>query len=203
MNLIPAIQPTMYFIGVTTGSSSIMRVFPEWAAALGLKDTVIQGIDIAIHEKPEVYRNVVRFIKEDPLSVGALVTTHKIDCFRATRDLFDEIDGIVRVTVSGIGNCHRWFHSLGATAAFAVRVLGVDGDLIGPGHESQGEQGILHNVVWVRRHGLDRAAGKYGSIPASRAASAGSGGGPRARASSVCRDHPQPPGGYRNDLFPH
>ena len=92
MNLIPAIQPTMYFIGVTTGSSSIMRVFPEWADALGLKDTVIQGIDIAIHEKPEVYRNVVRFIKEDPLSVGALVTTHKIDLYEAAKDLFEYLD---------------------------------------------------------------------------------------------------------------
>ncbi len=92
MNLIPATQPTMYFIGVTTGSSSIMRVFPEWADALGLKDTVIQGIDIAIHEKPEVYRNVVRFIKEDPLSVGALVTTHKIDLYDAAKDLFEYLD---------------------------------------------------------------------------------------------------------------
>ncbi len=26
-----ATQPTIYFIGVTTGSSSIMKVFPKWA----------------------------------------------------------------------------------------------------------------------------------------------------------------------------
>ena len=38
MKLEKATQPTMYFIGVTTGSSSIMKVFPEWAKALGLKD---------------------------------------------------------------------------------------------------------------------------------------------------------------------
>jgi len=49
-----ATQPTMYFIGVTTGKSSIMKIFPEWAKALGLKDTVLKGIDIAIHEKPEL-----------------------------------------------------------------------------------------------------------------------------------------------------
>ena len=36
-----ATQPTFYFIGVTTGSSSIMRVFPKWADALGLKGAVI------------------------------------------------------------------------------------------------------------------------------------------------------------------
>ena len=33
-----ATAPTIYFIGVTTGSSSIMKVFPKWAKALGLKD---------------------------------------------------------------------------------------------------------------------------------------------------------------------
>ena len=29
-----ATQPTIYFIGVTTAKSSIMKVFPAWAAAL-------------------------------------------------------------------------------------------------------------------------------------------------------------------------
>ena len=80
--------PTMYFIGVTTTQSSIMKVFPEWAKALGI-DAVMVGIDIAIHEKPEVYREVVDFIKNDPLSMGALVTTHKIDLYNAAEDLFE------------------------------------------------------------------------------------------------------------------
>ena len=30
----PAEQRTMYFIGVTTGKSSIMKVFPAWAEEL-------------------------------------------------------------------------------------------------------------------------------------------------------------------------
>lgn len=92
MHLEKATQPTIYFIGVTTGSSSIMKVFPEWARALGLKDTVIKGIDIAIHERPEVYREVVNFIKKDPLSMGALITTHKIDLYNAAKDLFEYLD---------------------------------------------------------------------------------------------------------------
>ena len=91
-----AIQPTMYFIGVTTGSSSIMKVFPEWAKALGHPEAVMKGIDIAIHEKPEVYREVVEFLKNDPLSLGALVTTHKIDLYEAAHDLFDEIGTYAR-----------------------------------------------------------------------------------------------------------
>ncbi len=85
-------RPTIYFIGVTTGSSSIMKVFPKWADALGLKDAVIKGIDFKPHSDPEAYREAVTFIKNDPLSLGALVTTHKIDLFKACRDLFDYVD---------------------------------------------------------------------------------------------------------------
>jgi shikimate dehydrogenase len=93
MNLPPkATQPTIYFIGVTTTKSSIMKVFPLWAKALGLKDAVIKGIDIEIHAQPEVYREVVDFIKNDELSMGALVTTHKIDLYNATKDMFEYLD---------------------------------------------------------------------------------------------------------------
>ena len=87
----PATEPTMYFIGVTTGQSSIMRIFPIWAKALGIQGC-LKGIDIAIHAPAEDYRAVVEFIRSDPLSLGALVTTHKIDLLNACRDLFDELD---------------------------------------------------------------------------------------------------------------
>jgi shikimate 5-dehydrogenase len=85
-------QPTLYFIGVTTGKSSIMRVFPKWAEALGLKNTIIKGIDFKPHSAPEEYRKAVEFIKNDPLSMGALVTTHKIDLYNACKDMFDYLD---------------------------------------------------------------------------------------------------------------
>ena len=87
-----ATQPTMYFIGVTTTKSSIMKLFPLWAEALGLENAVLKGIDIDIHADPQVYRDVVGFIKNDELSLGALVTTHKIDIFHAAKDLFDYLD---------------------------------------------------------------------------------------------------------------
>jgi shikimate dehydrogenase len=92
LNLLPAEKPTMYFIGVTTSKSSIMNVFPKWAKALSLNDAVIKGIDIEIHAPNEVYREVVSFIKNDPLSMGALVTTHKIDLYNAAKDIFDYLD---------------------------------------------------------------------------------------------------------------
>lgn len=86
-----ATQRTMYFIGVTTGQSSIMRVFPRWAEALGL-DAVIRGIDFPPNAAPERYREAVAFIKRDPLSLGGLVTTHKVNLLKASRDLFDRLD---------------------------------------------------------------------------------------------------------------
>ena len=87
---LPAESPTMYFIGVTTGKSSIMKVFPAWAKELKV-GAVIKGFDFPPNDEPEHYREVVEFIKNDPNSLGALVTTHKLNLFKASRELFDGI----------------------------------------------------------------------------------------------------------------
>ena len=92
MSYSSATRPTFYFIGVTTGQSSIMKVFPAWAEYLGLGDVEIKGIDFRVHDMPEKYREAVNFLKNDPLSLGALVTTHKLDLFQACKDMFDVID---------------------------------------------------------------------------------------------------------------
>ena len=92
LDCVPATAPTLYFIGVTTGKSSIMGLFPKWAEKLGLGDVRIKGIDLPIHAPAEDYRRAVQFLKDDPLSLGALVTTHKLDLFEACEDLFDYID---------------------------------------------------------------------------------------------------------------
>jgi shikimate dehydrogenase len=84
--------PTFYFVGVSTQHSSIMNVFPRWMEALGNPSTVIVGIDHALHDDPEAYRRTVNQIKVDPLSLGALVTSHKISILEAARDLFDSLD---------------------------------------------------------------------------------------------------------------
>jgi shikimate 5-dehydrogenase len=93
----PATRPTLYFIGVTTGKSSIMKVFPAWADCLGLDNAVIKGIDFKLHDHPAAYREAVSFIRQDPLSLGALVTTHKIDLFQACGDMFDEVDPLAQL----------------------------------------------------------------------------------------------------------
>jgi shikimate 5-dehydrogenase len=89
--------PTMYFIGVTTGQSSIMRLFPRWAEALGLTGAQLIGVDLPLHAAPERYRQAVAQVKYDPLSLGALVTTHKIDLLQATEDLFVSLDQHARL----------------------------------------------------------------------------------------------------------
>ena len=90
--LTAAEKPSFYFIGMTTGKSSIMKVFPKWAEHLGLGDVPIKGIDCKWHDDPAVYRAVVDVIKNDPLSLGALVTTHKIDLLAAAKDRFGYLD---------------------------------------------------------------------------------------------------------------
>ncbi|MBV9392204.1 MAG: shikimate dehydrogenase [Verrucomicrobia bacterium] len=85
-------RPTMYFIGVSTSKSSIMKVFPLWAEYLGIPHAQLKGIDFPLGAEPAAYRSAVQFIKRDPLSQGALITTHKLDLFAACLDLFNETD---------------------------------------------------------------------------------------------------------------
>ena len=90
--------PTFYFIGVTTTKSSIMKVFPLWMKILGREELVMEGVDCKIHDQPQVYRQAVAQIKYDPLSLGSLVTTHKIDLLNAARDIFDYLDPYAKIT---------------------------------------------------------------------------------------------------------
>jgi shikimate 5-dehydrogenase len=92
MNYLPATRPMMFFIGITTGKSSINKVFPRWAERLGLGDCELRGMDFPLHADPARYREAVDFIKRDPFVLGALVTSHKIDLCAACRDQFDVLD---------------------------------------------------------------------------------------------------------------
>src|SRR5690242_13993875 len=88
----PSTKRTMIFIGVTTAQSSINKVFPRWAEYLGLGDCELRGMDFPLHDDPARYREAVEFMKNDPLSLGALVTTHKLDLYSACRDQFDDVE---------------------------------------------------------------------------------------------------------------
>lgn len=92
----PASAPTMYFVGVTTGGSAIHAVFRAWKPLLGLESAELVGIDLPLDADREDYRRVVRFIGDDPLSRGALVTTHKLRLFEASRDLLVRLNDDAR-----------------------------------------------------------------------------------------------------------
>ena len=89
--------PTLEFIGVTTGRSSIMKVFPRWAQVLDLGVARLKGRDLPLGAETDLYRQAVEQIRSDPLSMGALVTTHKINLLAAARDLFEELDPYARL----------------------------------------------------------------------------------------------------------
>jgi shikimate dehydrogenase len=80
------------FIGVTTGASSMVRIFPRWRDALGLGDVELEGWDLPVGAPPARYREAVTRLREEPDVAGALVTTHKLGLFQAAADLFDELD---------------------------------------------------------------------------------------------------------------
>ncbi|MET1006500.1 MAG: hypothetical protein ABWX96_13195 [Propionibacteriaceae bacterium] len=82
----------MGFVGVTTGGSSIMKVFPKWADALDLPTRTLRGVDVPLDASAETYRELVTTIRDDRDHWGALVTTHKMGVFAAARDLFDDLD---------------------------------------------------------------------------------------------------------------
>ncbi|PVE98530.1 shikimate dehydrogenase [Microbacterium sp. TPD7012] len=82
----------MGFVGVTTASSSIMKVFPLWADILGLPTRTLIGHDLPMDADPAQYRAMVEQIRDDPHHRGALVTTHKMNVYAAASDLFDELD---------------------------------------------------------------------------------------------------------------
>jgi shikimate 5-dehydrogenase len=148
----------MYFIGVTTGKSSIMKVFPAWAEALGL-NAVIRGFDFPPNDQPENYREVVNFIKHDPDSLGALVTTHKLNLFKAARDMFDGVGPYTKILdeVSSISKrgSELWGHAKDPiTAGLSLEAIVPDGYwqrsgahllLLGAGGSSLALSLYLHN----------------------------------------------------------
>ncbi len=81
----------LIFIGVSTGGSSIMKIFPKWSDILGINCDIV-GIDLPLRAPAASYRGVLQSILDDPSVKGALITAHKIDLLQACRDMFDRLD---------------------------------------------------------------------------------------------------------------
>lgn len=85
------------FVGVSTAGSSIQRVFPLWAEALGLPGAHLVGHDLPLGAPDGDYRKTVELLRDDQRYAGALVTSHKTGVYRAAGDLFDEVDRFGRL----------------------------------------------------------------------------------------------------------
>lgn len=96
----------MGFVGVSTGSSSIMRVFPQWAEVLDLPTRRLVGHDLPPGSDPGVYAGLIAGIKADPKHRGALVTTHKISVYDGAAGLFDSLDELA-VTFGEISSVYK------------------------------------------------------------------------------------------------
>jgi shikimate dehydrogenase len=95
--VVAKLQPTFYFIGVTTTKSAIMKIFPLWTQELGRPEVVIEGVDLKLNDTVEAYRQAVTQIKYDPNSLGGLVTAHKINLYDAAHDLIDYLDPYAQI----------------------------------------------------------------------------------------------------------
>jgi shikimate 5-dehydrogenase len=93
-------RKAIYFIGVSTGESTISRLFPRWAKLLGLggpEGAELVGIDLVLDAPPESYRDTVLHLKGDPSALGAVITGHKLGVYAAAGDLFDDVDASARL----------------------------------------------------------------------------------------------------------
>lgn len=87
----------MHFVGVTTKKSASVDLFPLWTDSLNIKNAYLNCVDFKLHDDSEKYREFIRFLRDDEQSFGALVTTHKIDLFNATKELFDKVEDIADI----------------------------------------------------------------------------------------------------------
>jgi shikimate dehydrogenase len=129
------------FIGVTTGGSSMMRIFPRWRDVLGLAaDAELTGLDIPVGAPAEAYRAAIERLVADPYFHGALVTTHKIGIYQAARDLFARVDeladlcGEVSCLALRDGALMGWAKDPVAAGRSLERVLAPDHFRAGRGH---------------------------------------------------------------------
>ena len=81
-----------WFIGVTTGQSMIMRLFPIWGEVLGIQGTQMHGIDMPPGVEGQKIREIINELRANPDVLGALVTTHKLAVWEEAYDLFEKVD---------------------------------------------------------------------------------------------------------------
>jgi shikimate 5-dehydrogenase len=85
-------RPTIYVVGTPEDDSLITSLFPRWAQLLQLCETQVRKLDCDLYAQPAVYQNFLRFLKADPLSLGALLTSSKPNLLQNCKELFSSLD---------------------------------------------------------------------------------------------------------------
>lgn len=129
------------FVGVSTGGSSIMKIFPQWSAQLGLNAEIV-GCDLPLRSPKATYRRILRQLRDDSSVVGALVTAHKIDLLAASRDLFDELDSQASLCDEVSCIAKRSGRLLGFAKDPKSSLLALD-DFVPRGHWIGGDRDVL------------------------------------------------------------
>lgn len=81
-------KPTMFFIGVSTDKSFVNDVFADWIKIID-RDAELIGVNLDVNCNSNEYLKIVNYIKNQPLALGSLVTTHKVRLYNSTNHLFD------------------------------------------------------------------------------------------------------------------
>jgi len=88
----------MEFLGVHTQGSMAVKVFPDWACALGIQGATLRGVNLPIDGSLNEHYGAIDRIKQDPQIYGALVTSHKLSIVRAAEQLIDHYTDEAKLT---------------------------------------------------------------------------------------------------------
>lgn len=86
----------VWFLGVSTGASTIHEALPRWGEVLG-RPLECVGVDLPLDSPPEAYRGFLDDLAAAP-ALGAVVTSHKTALYRAAADRFARLDPDARLT---------------------------------------------------------------------------------------------------------
>lgn len=87
----------IWFLGVSTGSSTIHRALPRWGVELG-RPLRVRGVDLPVGAPAEDYRRFCERLATDSAALGAVVTTHKAALHRAAHSHFCQVDPLANLT---------------------------------------------------------------------------------------------------------